>query len=552
MAAANLRWTAQTSEAEAQILALKAVIDSIGSGSSGSGIRKTSSDVSKLGHDTETAGKKIERAFMDIPKTLDKFGKGLSGPFGILRPLGMVIQVGGKLGGVMESVGGWLGKLGGDGEMAAGSLLQMGSSMGPLLAAAGPVVAILIALGGALLFLPALAGLVAGALTALLDVMMTGVAVVAAFMAPLTVLTALLGGLGAAFAFVAKQSFANKASMQDQKDALLALHVAQQTYNTDLAKYGAGATQTEKALLALHAAQDKYAAAQRGVAVGSANLDDKFQKLVATLSKDFTPEIIKLADAASTALTYLDNVAKLPLDKAFSSLNTRGVQLLSQFVRGVGHAISEPIRLALKVAFTQDSGMRNAMQGWWDSARRYLFGYTSHQKVRIGDLIAWKDVPHAGVLTPVMKWLGNQHFEKTGLAWADSIINAVKKSHAWAGIKTFVETVASDAGSKAGSAFEAAFVGELQAIPGAIWDAIWGSGNAAGNANAGADLRAGTTGARGGARPTHHPLSGGGGRNGGGGLHGGPGKGHVMTVLVPDHEVRRLMRTMNGHAARLA
>jgi hypothetical protein len=559
MAEAHLRWTAQTDEAKAQILALKAVIDSIGGGSSGGGIRKVSSDVSKLGRDTETAGKKIERAFADIPKSLDKFGKGLSGPFGILKPLGLLFQLSGKLGGVLETAGKWLGNLGADGEQAAGAFVSMGSSMGPLLAAAGPVVAILVALGGALLILPGLVGAATFVLYALLEALTTLTAVVAAFVAPLTVVTALLGGLGAAFAYVASQSFKNKASLKDQHDALLQLHVAQQTYNADLAKYGSSATQTEKALIALHAAQDKYAKAQEGVSLGTLDLSGKFQKLVATLSRDFQPEIIALGQAAATALTFLGKIAKLPLAEAFHQLATKGVAMLSKFMYGVGHALAAPFRLAISTAFGGSSWMQGAMSKWWDSFTHYLFGYVKTKRIELRPgKFGFTKQTIDGALQPILDWFNRQHFTAQGGKWANEIWNGIKNSKAWASFKAFIEQVASDAGTKAGAAFRAKFLGELGSLYSSIQNLL----------NPGAGIVNGLLGGTGSTNSvpytggrTPNPSGGQGSVGGGGGPHGVHHSsvrtntavgGHVMTVLVPHHEVRRLMRAMDGQAARLA
>ena len=93
MAEANLRWRASTSEAEAQILALKAVIDSISSTSTRSGIRKTGSDLERVGKDGESAMSRIRSGLARLKHDMAAFTavvlKGLIGSFVVL---GAVLQ----------------------------------------------------------------------------------------------------------------------------------------------------------------------------------------------------------------------------------------------------------------------------------------------------------------------------------------------------------------------------------------------------------------------------------------------------------------------------
>lgn len=93
MAEANLRWRAQTGEAEAQILALKAVIDSISSTSTRSGIRKTSTELDRVGKEGESAMVKIRRGLERLKHDLAVFtATVLKGAIGSFVVLGTVLQ----------------------------------------------------------------------------------------------------------------------------------------------------------------------------------------------------------------------------------------------------------------------------------------------------------------------------------------------------------------------------------------------------------------------------------------------------------------------------
>lgn len=318
-------------------------------------------------------------------------------------------------------------------------------------------------LGAGLAALPAIVFLVVGAVVTLTDVLGTMIAVVADFVAPLTIVAGLLGGLGAAFAYVAVQSFKNKASLQDQKDALLALHVAQQTYNQDLAKYGKGATQTENALLALHKAQDVYAKAQMGVALGAVNLDEKFSRLVSTLSRRFQPEIIALAQSAGKALSFLNQIAKLPLDQAFRQLATKGVRLLGQFVDGVAKVVARPIRLAFQIAFSTGN-FSNMVSDWWRRLSDFLFGYTSHHRMNLplDHQFAPLTTSHVnGIFQPLINWFNRHHFTKQGQEIGHSILRGFTSSGASQRLGQFIVSTLKDSAKIAAT-------GVLNALEGAM------------------------------------------------------------------------------------
>jgi hypothetical protein len=242
----------------------------------------------------------------------------------------------------------------------------------------------------------------------------------------------------------------------------------------------------------------KQTLANKSVMAGVAK---QFHDLGHTLGQDFHPQIESLITSLVTALHYLNQVAHLPLDKAFQSLATKGVHLLDKFVRGVGSAISEPIRLAIKVAFGKNSGLQGALQGWWDSARAFLFGEVSKHPLTInlgrghksgGGIVLGK--PQAGALQPLIQWFGRQHFEKTGGQWAQSIVNGVTApGGVWDHLKPFVVKVADTAGTAAGKAFTAAFVAEATQLVPAVADIIANLGSqGVAQSNTGAHTGGGT------------------------------------------------------------
>jgi hypothetical protein len=473
---ANLRWNADTAGAEAQILALKKVIGSIKGesslslGSASKDFKRVGSDASSAARDTKRAWRDAETGLLDLDRAAKKVNKTMSGgPFGLFDALGNVGYATLKMGSAVQKATSDLGQMVSAGGSAGGVMGTLGSALGGLAPILGAVTVGLAALAAALVVLPAIVAAVTFVLVALLDAATTLAAVVGGLAAPLVLVTGLLGGLGAAFAYVATQSFKNKATMQDQKDALLAVHVAQQTYNEDLAKYGAGATQTEKALLALHKAQDTYEKAQQGVALGTLDLEDKFHSLVDTLSKDFAPEILRLGQAAATALKYLGNIAKLPLEQAFRNLATRGVKLFSAFIYGVANVLKKPFRLAIEIAFGKSgTTVQKAATDWWDSFTGYLFGYQKTHPVFApdGKFLGITTSTVNGALQPLLDWFGRQHFTKTGLRWSDEIIGGFVRSGGARKLQAWASSVAGHAGHVAGIAFKRTLTAELSSLAG--------------------------------------------------------------------------------------
>lgn len=430
--------------------------------------------IRRLRRDVVANGKAISKSWgdadnglIDFDRAAQKVNKTMSGgPFGLFDSIGNVGYALLKMGGFAQDATDNLGKFASEGEQAGGTMATFGSTIGEAAVAAAPLIGILAAVGAALLVLPALAAAATFALVALLDVVTTLAAGVAALAGPLTIATGLLGGLGAAFAYVATQSFKNKATMKDQKDALLALHVAQQTYNEDVAKYGKNATTTERALIALHKAQDAYDTASQGTALHIGEIQEKFGELVKTLSSDFRPELEKLAGAALTALNYLDRIAKLPLKQAFRSLSTEGVRLISKFVYGVANVLKKPFRLAIQLAFgTGGENAQRAITSWWDSLTGYLFGYSNRHPVKLGDhVIGFTTTQVAGALQPIVDWFNRQRFIKTGLRWSKEIIDGIIHGPSGKNFAKWAGAVFADAGDKAGQAFKASLTAEVTGL----------------------------------------------------------------------------------------
>ena len=435
------------------------------------GLKAFGDGAQKSGKNTDVFRKSTsdaERGLYDFDKAASKVNKTMSGgPFNLFDAVGNVGYGLLKLGGFAQNAGASFGDLFKGLSTGEAGLTGLGSVIGQL----GPILGIAaggaVALGAALLVLPVLAGAAVFVLTALLDVVTILSAAVVAFAGPLLVVTGLLGGLGAAFAYVAVQSLKSSATQQQVHDNLLALHVAQQTYNADLAKYGKNATQTESALIALHKAQDTYETSLFGVQLNLGAIQDKFATLVDTLKVRFRPELLKLAGAASQALTYLNQIAKLPLKEAFQSLGTEGIAMLNKFVYGVANVLKKPFKLAIQVAFgAGGSNANTAIAAWWNSLTNYLFGYTKTRPIHIGSQIVMDTKNVQGALQPILDFFNGLHLVKTGMRWAQDILQGLVS--AWnhdKGLRQAVKAVMQDAGHQAAVAFKAAFSAEIHDLP---------------------------------------------------------------------------------------
>src|SRR5207249_2753136 len=96
----------------------------------------------------------------------------------------------------------------------------------------------------------------------------------------------------------------------------------------------------------------------------------------------------------------------------------------------IGRALAKPFRLAIRLAFDGGPTMKKAVDSWWTSFTNYLFGYTKTHPVfgPNGKFLGITRTSVDGALHPIVEWFGRQHFEKTGLKWADTILTGIKNS----------------------------------------------------------------------------------------------------------------------------
>ncbi len=373
----------------------------------------------KIAHSWDDA----DRGLIDFDRAAQKVNKTMSGgPFGLFDTIGNVGYALLKMGGFAQDAEKSLGSVFTTASDGEGIMAGLGSTLTSLAPVAGIAATGFVALGAALLVLPALAAAVTFAFVALLDTVTILSAVVIAFLGPLAVLGGLLGGLAAGFVLGGKAALVGKHSFHD---------------------FG----QTVK------------------------DLKKQFSDFGKELGHIFLPYFEQLAHAASIALTYLSRIAKLPLKQAFHSLATTGLAMLSKFLYGVANVLKKPFRLAIQVAFGAGGDNANkAIANWWDSLTKYLFGYTKTKKIHIGSAIAVDTKNIKGALQPIFDFFGRQHFVDTGLRWAHEIIDGLVR--AWnqnPKLRAAVKKVLADAGHQAGIAFKKTFFAEIHAIP---WRAL--------------------------------------------------------------------------------
>jgi hypothetical protein len=360
-----------------------------------------------------------ERGLYDFDKAASKVNKTMSGgPLGLFDAIGNVGYGLLKLGGFAQKGEAALGDLATSASDGEGAMAGLGSALSGLAPVAGVLTTGIAALGAALLVLPALAGVATFALTALLDVVTILSAVVVAALGPLAVFGGLLAALGGGFFLAGQRALKGGGIFKDFGDTV------------------------EK-------------------------VTGQFHDLVYTLGGRFLPLFEQLAGAASTALHYLNQIAKLPLKQAFQSLSTTGVAMLNKFVYAVANVLKKPFKLAVDIAF--GSGGANAQQAignWWTSLTNYLFGYTKTRPIHIGSAIVFEQKNIQGALQPIVDWFDRQNFTATGLRWAHDIIDGA--INAWnhdKGLRQAVRAIMDDAGRMGANAFKAAFAAEIHNIP---------------------------------------------------------------------------------------
>ncbi len=375
--------------------------------------------IRKLRADTKARGEEISRSWRDASTGLlnfDRAAKQVDQTMGNSR-LGKTVATLAKgvlsLGSTVQSATDDFLKFATSGEAG---LTNFGSSLSSLAPLLGVVTSAAAAFAAALLVLPAAAAGATFVLVALLDVVTTLGAVVVAATGPLVVFGGLLAGLGAAFVIGGKAALVGKHQFHD---------------------FG----QTIKDL------QEQF---------------DKFGKVLGQL---FLPYFERLAHAASVALTYLSQIAKLPLEQAFRSLATTGVKMVSKFLYSVANVLKRPFKLAIQIAFGAGGATANqAISNWWTSLTRYLFGYSERHPIKLGDhVIGFSTRQVDGALQPILDWFNRQHFTKTAKRWSDELINGFIHSGGRAQLAAWAGAVGKHSGQVAARAFISVFAFEIKA-----------------------------------------------------------------------------------------
>jgi hypothetical protein len=249
-----------------------------------------------------------------------------------------------------------------------------------------------------LIVLPVVAGAAAAAVVALADALGTVIAIAAAFVAPLTLVTGLLGSLGLGFALAAKKAFGM------HEDGL-------------------------------------------GQAIGG--LKNQFNDLTTTLVGRFMPVFQFLIHNAHDALDFLGRIAKLPLDDAFKKLATQGVPAVEKFLGQVGHMLAHPVRLAFQIAFGTGKGgneVATAVSHLWNQLSDFLFGYTKTHFLRLDGRVFKISQQHVdGIFQPLIDWFNRHDFTKEGIKLGHQILAGFINSGASKRLGQFLVTVLGDA-----------------------------------------------------------------------------------------------------------
>ena len=234
---------------------------------------------------------------------------------------------------------------------------------------------------GVLTSLPVLLGLAAVALVALIDLFGTLVAIVADAIAPVTLVVGLLGTLGVGFLLAGKRASEGGGKLNEFSRMLATLH-------------------------------------------------SMFDRTSSILAHVFLPYLVELAQAGEKALNFLDRIAKLPLKQAFEAIDTRGVNLLKDFVDRVAEVTARPIRLAFQIAFG-DSNFSNAVSDWWHRFTGFLFGYTEEHPIKLpsGHIIIEKRTVD-GIFQPLVDWFNRHNFTKQGQQIGHAILGGFTDSEA--------------------------------------------------------------------------------------------------------------------------
>jgi hypothetical protein len=291
-------------------------------------------------------------------------------------------------------------------DAAAASTTLFSGAMNGLTGALDSSVPIFGNVGALIGGLPIVLGLAAVAAVALADAVGSVIAVVADLVAPLILVTGLLGLLGGAFAIAAVKAFGMHSD---------------------------------------------------GFGQAVAGLKKQFDNLTTTLVERFMPIFRVLIRDASDVLSYFNRIAKLPLADAFKSLATTGVQAITKFLEQAGHLLAQPIRLAFKIAFGTGPGgneISSAVSGLWTQFTNYLFGYTERHPVELRPgVFKIKATTVDGVFQPLIDWFNRHDFSKQGRKIGHSMIDGFLGSGASQKMGQFLVATLEDAFKTVGVAF---------------------------------------------------------------------------------------------------
>jgi hypothetical protein len=299
-------------------------------------------------------------------------------------------------------VGGLLDKMNRSALGAAGSLLQMIPGMeglGQSIQSASPVLAAFLSWGEAI---PAALFIALFAVNALADGMGVLLAVVGDLIAPVTLVTGLLGGLAAGFVIGAERAAQGGGKLQAFADKL-------------------------------------------------ATLKSMFSHTADVLAHVFLPYLLQLATDAQHALQWLDKIVKMPLGKALSTAAQQGAQGFKRFLDQIGGWLAKPIRLAVAIAFGTGKGgneMSSAVSGLWNEFTRYWLGYTTTQRVPFGpNTFKVTTTTVDGALQPFLDWFDRHDFTTQGKKIAGTLMKGLDSIKG--PLSTLLVSIIEDSGEKA-------------------------------------------------------------------------------------------------------
>lgn len=380
-----------------------------------------SSDSDKIGRDTEKGLRRGERELSTFGRAADAASKHMSGgPFGLFGAIGNVV-------GILPKLESWTRSAATGFQTMLAGILPVGQASTQLLGIVGTLGSGLSALLGPLALVAGAAAILGAGFAALTfigytlaDSLGVVLAILGSFVAPLLLLSALLGGLGLAFFLSGKQALGANSP------------------------FG-------------------YLAKQVGI------LEGEFKHLLRTLGADFMPIFLDVVRVAQQALMYFMQLAKMPLAEAMHSIATKGIAMLGQLVNGVASVLANPIRMAFQIAFSGTGGVQSEVDSWYHRMMAYLFtgsgmGKQQTMHIPVGtNLIqgTGKSAHVDGIFQPLIDWFNRHNFTAQGIGIGHQLIKGLSSS----GVPASLGKIFQDAGTKAGQNFAKAFVEALITLP---------------------------------------------------------------------------------------